>query len=116
MQTRTTAPSQAPAAKIDVDAVRLDGVSKTFAPARRDGSAVTALDAVSLRAREGEIVAVVGPNGCGKTTLLELVCGLLEPDAGTVRAQPAALMAQRDLLLPWPAPPTTPRSRCASPA
>jgi NitT/TauT family transport system ATP-binding protein len=101
MQTRTTAPSQAPAAKIDVDAVRLDNVRKTFAPAHRDAAAVTALDSVSLRARAGEIVAVVGPNGCGKTTLLELVCGLLEPDAGTVFAHPAALMAQRDLLLPW---------------
>jgi ABC-type nitrate/sulfonate/bicarbonate transport system ATPase subunit len=101
MQTRTTAPSQAPATEIDIDAVRLDAVSKTFSPARRDGVAVTALESVSLRAREGEIVAVVGPNGCGKTTLLELVCGLLEPDAGTVHAQPAALMAQRDLLLPW---------------
>src|SRR5205085_3298496 len=35
------------------------------------------------------------------TTLLELVCGLQSPDAGTVRSAPAALMPQRDLLLPW---------------
>jgi NitT/TauT family transport system ATP-binding protein len=46
-------------------------------------------------------VAVVGPSGCGKTTLLELVCGLQAPDAGTVRADPAVLMPQRDGLLPW---------------
>ena len=45
-----------------------------------------ALDGVSLHARARETVAVVGPSGCGKTTLLELVCGLLEPDAGTVDA------------------------------
>ena len=102
MQTRTTAPPEAPAAAhTEVDAVRLDGVSKTFAPVRRGAAAVTALEHVTLRARAGEIVAVVGPSGCGKTTLLELVCGLIEPDAGTLRAQPAALMAQRDLLLPW---------------
>jgi len=102
MQTRTTAPPEAPAAaNTEVDAVRLDGVSKTFAPVRRGAAAVTALEHVTLRARAGEIVAVVGPSGCGKTTLLELVCGLIEPDAGTLRAQPAALMAQRDLLLPW---------------
>ncbi|HEV2777117.1 MAG TPA: ABC transporter ATP-binding protein, partial [Solirubrobacteraceae bacterium] len=77
------------------------GVSKTFAPARRGAEAVTALDGVSLHARTGEIVAVVGPSGCGKTTLLELVCGLTAPDAGSVEAAPAAIMAQRDLLLPW---------------
>ncbi len=101
MQTRTQAPREAPATGIDLDAVRLDRVSKTFPAARRGAAPVTALDAISLRVRTGEIVAVVGPSGCGKTTLLELVCGLIEPDAGTVESQAAALMAQRDLLLPW---------------
>jgi ABC-type nitrate/sulfonate/bicarbonate transport system ATPase subunit len=60
-----------------------------------------ALDGVSLRAGHDEVVAVVGPSGCGKTTLLELICGLQRPDAGRVHAAPAALMPQRDLLLPW---------------
>jgi NitT/TauT family transport system ATP-binding protein len=46
-------------------------------------------------------VAVVGPSGCGKSTLLELVCRLQLPDAGAVRSAPAALMPQRDGLLPW---------------
>jgi len=101
MQTRTTAPPKAPATDIGIDAVRLRHVCRTFAPARRGAAPVTALQDVSLRAAAGEIVAVVGPSGCGKTTLLELVCGLSEPDAGTIDAQPAALMAQRDLLLPW---------------
>ena len=101
MQTRTTAPPEAPPAGIDLDAVRLDRVCKTFAAQRRGAAAVRALDGVSMRAAGGEIVAVVGPSGCGKTTLLELVCGLTQPTAGTVDAQPAALMAQRDLLLPW---------------
>jgi NitT/TauT family transport system ATP-binding protein len=49
----------------------------------------------------GEVVAVVGRSGAGKTTLLELVCGLQVADAGEIRADPAALMPQRDLLLPW---------------
>jgi NitT/TauT family transport system ATP-binding protein len=81
--------------------VHLLDVAKTFAPSRRGAAPVTALEGLSLAALPGEIVAVVGPSGCGKTTLLELVCGLISPDAGTVDAAPAALMAQRDLLLPW---------------
>jgi len=56
---------------------------------------------MSLRAEREEVVAVVGPSGCGKTTLLELICGLQRPDRGTVSCAPAALMPQRDLLLPW---------------
>lgn len=78
--------------------VRVAIVSRTFATKRGD---VAALDRMSLRAGPGEIVAVVGPSGCGKTTLLELVCGLQAPDSGAVHADPAALMPQRDLLLPW---------------
>jgi ABC-type nitrate/sulfonate/bicarbonate transport system ATPase subunit len=64
---------------------------------------VVALRGMSLRARRDEVVAVVGPSGCGKSTLLELVCGLQAPDAGRVRGEPAVLMPQRDLLLPWSA-------------
>jgi NitT/TauT family transport system ATP-binding protein len=66
----------------------------------RDGP-VVALEGMSLLAAPREVVAVVGPSGCGKSTLLELVCGLQRPDAGRVSADPAVLMPQRDLLLPW---------------
>ena len=62
---------------------------------------VVALDDVTLAAGANETVAVVGPSGCGKSTLLELVCGLQTPDAGTIDTAPAALMPQRDGLLPW---------------
>jgi NitT/TauT family transport system ATP-binding protein len=62
---------------------------------------LVALDGLSLRAAAGEVVAVVGPSGCGKSTLLELVCGLQRPDGGRLRCDPAVLMPQRDLLLPW---------------
>ncbi len=78
--------------------VRVEVVSRTFATKRGD---VAALSGVSMSAQAGEIVAVVGPSGCGKTTLLELICGLQAPDSGTISAAPAALMPQRDLLLPW---------------
>jgi ABC-type nitrate/sulfonate/bicarbonate transport system ATPase subunit len=78
--------------------VRVEVVSRMFRTRRGD---VTALSGVSMSADTGEIVAVVGPSGCGKTTLLELICGLQTPDSGTVSSGPAALMPQRDLLLPW---------------
>ena len=92
MQTEVEAPGVEPR---DVSGgVTVAGVEKAF-------GAVKALDGVSLRAAPREVVAVVGPSGCGKSTLLELVCGLTAPDAGAVESAPAALMPQRDGLLPW---------------
>ena len=82
----------------DSDGVAVEHVERVFRTSR---GAVEALAGMSLRAREHEVVAVVGPSGCGKTTLLELICGLQQPDAGSVRSAPAALMPQRHLLLPW---------------
>jgi ABC-type nitrate/sulfonate/bicarbonate transport system ATPase subunit len=80
--------------------IRIANVSRVFA-GRRGHQDVPALDRISLEVGAGEIVAVVGPSGCGKTTLLELICGLQMPDTGVVESGPAALMPQRDLLLPW---------------
>jgi NitT/TauT family transport system ATP-binding protein len=68
--------------------------------ARRFGE-VTALEDLSLTVSDGQVLALVGPSGCGKSTLLELLAGLQKPDAGSVLAEPAAYMPQRDLLLPW---------------
>jgi ABC-type nitrate/sulfonate/bicarbonate transport system ATPase subunit len=102
MLTRMRAPEQAPTeVQTELGSVALRDVRKSFTARGRRAPPVIALDGLTLDAGPGEIVAVVGASGCGKTTLLELVCGLLEPDAGTVDAAPAALMAQRDLLLPW---------------
>lgn len=42
------------------------------------------LDSVSLDVRPGEFLAVVGPNGCGKSTALKLMAGLLSPSRGEV--------------------------------
>lgn len=58
------------------DAIRIEGVSFS-----REGE--TVLDSVTLRLAAGEFLAVLGPNGGGKTTLLKIMLGLLVPDAGT---------------------------------
>ena len=92
------APEKEPRNVHGPDGVSVEAVSRTFATRR---GAVEALAGCSLRVERGEVAAVVGPSGCGKTTLLELICGLQAPTAGTVRSEPAALMPQRDLLLPW---------------
>jgi ABC-type nitrate/sulfonate/bicarbonate transport system ATPase subunit len=94
MTTKLEAPAQEPRNVVGGGTVSVAGVSRAF-------GAVRALEGLDLDVGAGEIVAVVGPSGCGKTTLLELVCGLQAPDAGSVRADPAVLMPQRDGLLPW---------------
>jgi zinc transport system ATP-binding protein len=43
------------------------------------------LKAVDLEIRQGDFLAVIGPNGGGKTTLLKLIIGILRPDRGTIR-------------------------------
>ncbi len=57
--------------------MRLDGLTKRF----RD---VVAVDRLSLEVASGELLAVVGPTGCGKTTLLKLIAGLLKASEGTI--------------------------------
>ena len=47
-------------------------------------SGITAVDDISIKLHEGEIVGIVGPNGAGKTTLFDLISGFLTPDSGSV--------------------------------
>jgi ATPase subunit of ABC transporter with duplicated ATPase domains len=60
------------------DVLAIEGVSKAFGDNK-------VLRGVSLTVRRGEKLAVIGPNGLGKSTLLKIVVGRLEPDAGEVR-------------------------------
>ncbi len=43
-----------------------------------------AVDGISFAVAPGEVYGLLGPNGAGKTTTIKMVCGLLDPDAGTV--------------------------------
>ena len=45
---------------------------------------VPAVDGVSFSADPGDLLCLLGPSGCGKTTLLRMLAGLEEPDAGTI--------------------------------
>jgi sulfonate transport system ATP-binding protein len=88
--------------------VSLRGVARRF---RQPGGATrTVLRDIDLDIRPGEIVAVLGPSGGGKSTLLRLVSGLDRPDAGEVQIdatrvaevdQRCAIAFQEPRLLPW---------------
>jgi ABC-type Fe3+/spermidine/putrescine transport system ATPase subunit len=59
-------------------ALSLRGLTKRFA-------AFTAVDAIDLDVRPGELMALLGPSGCGKTTTLRMVAGLEQPTSGEIR-------------------------------
>jgi NitT/TauT family transport system ATP-binding protein len=83
--------------------ISLDSVGLNF-------GSYSALRNLSFGVPRGQFVALVGPTGCGKSSVLHLVAGLLKPSAGTVciggRAleslnRDAVYMFQQDALLPW---------------
>jgi ABC-2 type transport system ATP-binding protein len=59
---------------------------------RRSFGEVLAVDGLSLSVEAGEIYALVGPDGAGKTTTLRLLCGALHPDAGQIHLAGIDLM------------------------
>ena len=58
--------------------IECEGLTKKF-------GALTAVDHVSFRVRRRAIFGFLGPNGSGKTTVIRMLCGLLEPNAGVGR-------------------------------
>ena len=79
MQTpRATSSAAAVAVSDPVAAIALDGAARSF-------GSVRALKPLTLMVRPGEMVALLGLNGAGKTTAISMMLGLLEPDSGSVR-------------------------------
>jgi len=73
-------PATGPAPATSFTRIVVDGVRFTYR-----GSDRPVLDGVDLEIGQGEVVALVGENGCGKTTLAKILCGLYRPTAGAIR-------------------------------
>jgi len=70
-------------AQADIDAtpvIRVHGLERRF-------GAVRALDGIELEVRRGELFGIVGPDGAGKTTLVQSLCAILDPSQGRVSVQ-----------------------------
>jgi NitT/TauT family transport system ATP-binding protein len=108
--TALNAPTAAPGPvdPLEVPAIQITGVTRRFLTP--DGKFNTAMRNFDLTVRRGEFVCVVGPTGCGKSTTLNLVTGLIRPSAGQVQlmGQPVSgidrrvgFVFQADALFPW---------------
>lgn len=65
-------------------AILLKNISKRFPIPHNPRETHLAVDSVTLELREGEFMAMVGPRGCGKSTILRLIAGLEQPTAGEI--------------------------------
>jgi len=106
MTTAITVPGSAD--PTEVAAIQISGVTRRFLTP--DGKFNTAMRDFDLTVKCGEFVCVVGPTGCGKSTALNLVTGLIRPSAGQVHlmGQPVTgidrrvgFVFQADALFPW---------------
>lgn len=91
--------------------IDVDGLHQTF---DTEGGTITAIDRFDFDVEAGEVVTMVGPTGCGKSTVLNVILGVLTPTRGTVTVDgrrpydafdsfrgDLAAVFQEDRLLPW---------------
>ncbi|NDV98825.1 sugar ABC transporter ATP-binding protein [Salipiger sp. PrR002] len=77
MQVSLTTPPVAAASADAAPVLRLEGITKTF-------PGVKALDGVTLELYPGQVTALVGENGAGKSTIVKTLTGIYQPDGGTI--------------------------------
>lgn len=91
----------APLAPTGAPLAQLTSIAKTF------DNGVTALDKISFSIARGEFLSLLGASGCGKTSLLRIIAGLLAPDRGTIswsegrRPRRTGFVFQEPGLMPW---------------
>lgn len=89
--------------------LKLEGVSKSFAKVEKD-EITHALGNVDLEMHSGEFISLVGTSGCGKSTILRLIAGLITPTVGRLTVNGTeitgpdperGMVFQRPTLFPW---------------
>lgn len=90
--------------------VRLDSVSKAYGTKGGDQRSVLAIQDMTLSVRHAEIVSIVGPTGCGKSTLIDLIAGFERPTSGELLLDDKSIVGpgpdravvfQNPALFPW---------------
>jgi len=88
--------------------LKINNLSKTFED--KKGNAIKAVDQVSFDVYDNEFLVLLGPGQCGKTVMLNIIAGLLEPDEGEVRLDGEVvnghdprigMVLQKTALMPW---------------
>jgi ABC-type branched-subunit amino acid transport system ATPase component len=81
--------------KVEAHFFRAEGLSKRF-------GGIVAVEALSLTLKRGELLGLIGPNGSGKTTTIDMIAGAMRPDRGAIHVagidmtgRPAHLFARR---------------------
>ena len=89
--------------------LKLEGVSKSFAKVEKD-EITHALGNIDLEMHSGEFISLVGTSGCGKSTILRLIAGLITPTVGRLTVNGTeitgpdperGMVFQRPTLFPW---------------
>jgi ABC-type Fe3+/spermidine/putrescine transport system ATPase subunit len=74
--------------------IKIDGLKKSY-------GSLEVLSGINLQLKQGEILCVIGASGCGKTTLLRLIAGLENPDAGKISIDGSQVSSPRSVIPPF---------------